>query len=107
MSLSSSPSAACTAVLDDLTAIVDGDATAVARHADHLASCDACRDARHEATMVARAVGRAGADFVVPADLEARVLAAVDAAAPAASSPPVPVPVPAPAPARLQYKRCR
>lgn len=98
MSLSSSPSAACTAVLDDLTAIVDGDATAVARHADHLASCDACRDARHEATMVARAVGRAGADFVVPADLEARVLAAVDAAAPAASSPTVPVPAPAPAP---------
>ena len=41
-------STACDQVNDDLAAIVDGDHDTIARHAEHLASCDTCRDARHE-----------------------------------------------------------
>src|SRR5512140_1683497 len=57
----------CEQLTDDLAAIVDGDRDVIARHADHLASCDACRDARHEATQLANLVAGAGADHVTPA----------------------------------------
>ena len=73
----------CTQIQDDLAALVDGDDAAIARHADHLASCDDCRDARHDATRLARMVASAGADYVVPADLADRVLAKAPADAPA------------------------
>ncbi len=69
---------ACNAFLDDLAAVVAGDQAALERHLDHLADCDACRDARHEATQAAAAIADAGADYVVPDDLEARILGAVD-----------------------------
>ncbi len=64
---------ACNDVHDDLGAIVDGRAAAVRRHADHLASCDDCRDLRHAAAAAAEAIADAGADFVVPHDLEDRL----------------------------------
>src|SRR6266496_3278291 len=62
-------------VKDDLAALVAGEPDAIARHADHLASCDECRDARHEATKLAEMIGDAGSDYVAPADLVDRVLA--------------------------------
>jgi tetratricopeptide (TPR) repeat protein len=71
----------CEQVTDDLVLLVDGDREAIARHAEHLASCDACRDARHEATQLAKLVAGAGADYVPGADLEATLLAALDQAA--------------------------
>src|SRR5262245_38026873 len=69
------------AVLDDLAALVAGEPDAIARHAEHLASCDECRDARHDAATLARQLGDAGADYVPAADLVDRVMAKVDAAA--------------------------
>src|SRR5216683_1965637 len=75
-------SSPCDQVQDELAAIVDGDRDAIARHAEHLASCDACRDARHDAQQIAALVGAAGGDYAPNVD---RLLAALDTAAPAAS----------------------
>ncbi|CAN5796909.1 hypothetical protein BH11MYX2_BH11MYX2_05270 [soil metagenome] len=73
----------CNDVLDDLAEIVGGDSAAIARHAEHLASCDECRDLRHEAQMTAQLAAGAGADYVPPTDLAARVLAKLDEVPPA------------------------
>ena len=48
------------AVLDDLDALIAGDEVVMARHADHLAGCDACRDAKYEAAQVAKRARVAG-----------------------------------------------
>ncbi len=64
-------------ITDDLAALVDNDDAAIARHAEHLASCDDCRDARHDASNLADLVGHAGDDHVA-SDLADRVLAALD-----------------------------
>jgi ferric-dicitrate binding protein FerR (iron transport regulator)/Mg-chelatase subunit ChlD/tetratricopeptide (TPR) repeat protein len=111
------PSPECLAVREDLAAIVDGDPEAVRRHADHLASCDECRDARHAAAAAARLLGAAGADFVPPADLEARLAAALDAApaateaasstTPTPKSTPKSTPAPTPTPAPRRVNRAR
>ncbi|HET7608417.1 MAG TPA: FecR domain-containing protein, partial [Gammaproteobacteria bacterium] len=67
--------------MDDLAALVAGEPDAIARHAEHLASCDACRDARHDATQLADKLAVAGADYVPGGDLAERVLAKLDAQA--------------------------
>ena len=67
------------AFLDDLAAIVDGDPAALERWADLLADSEAARDLRHEAQQAREAAAQAGLDYVPPADLDARVLAAIDA----------------------------
>ena len=77
----------CDRVTDDLSALVDGDRDAIARHADHLASCDHCRDARHEATLLAERVTASGADYVATGDLVGQLMQQI----------PVAEPVPAPA----------
>ncbi|MEZ4366821.1 MAG: hypothetical protein R2939_11100 [Kofleriaceae bacterium] len=46
--------AACQACLDAMASLLDDDAAALAAHADHLATCEACRDARHDAETLAR-----------------------------------------------------
>lgn len=66
-------------LLDELGPIVDGDAAAIARHADFLADDDDARDLRHEASGVADRLRHAGADYVPPADLDAKILAALEA----------------------------
>ena len=68
------------AFLDDLALLVDGDPATLAKWADVLADDDVARDVLHEARRTAQATHDAGAGFVVPADLEARVLAQIDAA---------------------------
>ena len=68
----------CDQVTAELSELVDGDRDAIARHAEHLAGCDACRDARHDATQLAARVGGAGIDHIPPADLATRVLALLD-----------------------------
>ncbi len=75
----------CERFMDDLASIVDGDEGALDRHLDHLSGCDSCRDARHEASAAARALGAAGDDFRLPADLTSRVLAGLAGAKPAAT----------------------
>jgi ferric-dicitrate binding protein FerR (iron transport regulator)/tetratricopeptide (TPR) repeat protein len=69
-------------VMDDLAALVAGDADTIARHADHLAQCDQCRDAKHEAAQLAARVADAGADYVPSEQLVERVMAKIDADAP-------------------------
>ena len=66
-------------VLDDLDALVAGDRDAIARHADHLASCDQCRDAKHEAAHVATMLRGAGSDYVPNAGLIDTLLAKIEA----------------------------
>ena len=68
------------ALLDDLALVIDGDRDALERHADFLADDDEARDLRHDAAQSAELLKNAGADYVPPADLEARILAALDAA---------------------------
>jgi ferric-dicitrate binding protein FerR (iron transport regulator) len=68
-------SALCSEVTDNMADVLDG--CADQRLVDHIATCDDCRDARHDAERGRALVARAGADFVVPADLEARLEAAL------------------------------
>ena len=74
------------AVMDDLDALVAGDPDAIARHAEHLAGCDECRDARHDATMLAHRLRDAGADHVAPRDVVERLMASLDATATATAT---------------------
>jgi tetratricopeptide (TPR) repeat protein len=64
--------------LDELGPIVDGDRNALARHADFLAGDDGARDMRHDAETAAAALVHAGDDWAMPADFEAKILAALD-----------------------------
>jgi len=92
----------CNEVNDDLADLVAGDRDAIARHAEHLATCDACRDLRHEATELAALLGQAGSDHVPQHDLRAKVLAAIAEPAPpvAKVAEAIEAKKPAPAPAR-------
>src|SRR5262252_9049155 len=97
----------CEEVIDNMADVLDGSA---AQHVlDHIADCDACRDARHDAERARVLVEKAGADFVVPADLEARLAAALEKRKPAAAPAAAPTPATA-APARavsVRPKRTR
>ncbi len=73
-------------LLDELGPVIDGEPDALGRHADVLAEDDDARDLRHDAADAAGALADAGADYVPPSDLEARVRAALDARVTAASS---------------------
>jgi hypothetical protein len=91
----------CTEVIDNMADVLDGSADQ--RLLDHIADCDACRDARHDAERARLLVEKAGADFVVPADLETRLAAALEKRKPAAAPLPAAVTAPTaapPAPAR-------
>jgi Vault protein inter-alpha-trypsin domain/FecR protein/von Willebrand factor type A domain len=70
---------ACTRIDEDLLGVLDG--TAHEALAAHVATCDACRDARHDAGRVGRLVAQAGADYVAPPDLGRRVEARLGEAA--------------------------
>ena len=65
-------------LLDELALVIDGDRDALARHADFLADDDEARDLKHDAIEVAERLEKAGADYAPPADLEARLMAALD-----------------------------
>src|SRR5678815_183805 len=75
----------CEAVIDELDELVAGNPDAIARHSEHLASCDDCRDARHEASELIGMVRDAGADHVPQLDLADRVLARLGTGAGATS----------------------
>src|SRR5678809_1818344 len=86
----------CNQIQDDLAGLVEGDDAVIARHADHLASCDDCRDARYEAGKLARAIAAAGDDHVATGDLAERLLARLDVEAAEAATVVAPAPAPAP-----------
>ena len=89
----------CSLVQDDLADLVAGDSATIARHADHLASCDDCRDARHDAAQLSATLGAAGADYVVPADMLDRVMAAAATSPSSTLQMPTMAPAPTGAPA--------
>ena len=68
----------CSRLRDDLASLADDEPAAVDAHADHLAECDECRDARHEARTIARALATAGDEFEETDDFHARLMRAVD-----------------------------
>ncbi|HEX5058008.1 MAG TPA: FecR domain-containing protein, partial [Kofleriaceae bacterium] len=65
-------------VMDDLAALVAGEASAISKHASHLASCDQCRDAKHEAAVLATRLAGAGSDYVPSNDLVDRLMTKLD-----------------------------
>jgi hypothetical protein len=66
----------CAEVEERMAEILDG--TAPDAILDHIADCDACRDARHDAERLRQVVLDAGADYRPPGDLELRLMAALD-----------------------------
>jgi ferric-dicitrate binding protein FerR (iron transport regulator)/Mg-chelatase subunit ChlD len=62
------PTPTCADVLDALAQIVEGDEETIERFANHLASCDHCRDLRHDARLAAEAAAEAGAAYEHPND---------------------------------------
>ena len=90
---------------DDLASVVDGEPAAVAAYQELLVDSIEHRDARFEAEHAARRLGEAGDDWEHPADLDARIVAAMQAqgeAIPDDAAPTTPEPVhsrePAPRP---------
>ena len=66
----------CRAVDEQMSELLEG--KAADELVEHVAECDRCRDARHEAERAARLVEEAGADFVMPAALERRLEQALE-----------------------------
>ncbi len=66
----------CERALEFLSEAVDGELPESS--ADHVASCDACRDLVHDARCAIEWVQHASDGFVAPKDLESRILAAID-----------------------------
>jgi hypothetical protein len=102
----------CEQFLSEMASVLDGSAAAALL--DHLAYCDACRDARHDAERGALLVADAGSDFALPAAFAQRLqrpattppVTAV--ARPVAAEPggaPAPAPVASPTPARSARAR--
>jgi hypothetical protein len=65
----------CTQVDEQMSEVLEGVASDALY--EHLASCERCRDARHDAELVAARVGDAALDYRLPEGLEARVLASL------------------------------
>src|SRR5688572_12546302 len=76
--MTSEESNLCSEVEDRMAEILDG--SAPDHLLDHLADCDRCRDARHDAERARELVAASPGDYEPPADLESRILAALDAA---------------------------
>lgn len=66
----------CTAVEDRLADAIDG--TLPEELAAHVVDCDDCRDKIHDANFVIDELRALGGDHAPPADLEAKILAAID-----------------------------
>ena len=73
-------SSMCQEVEERLSEVLDG--TASQRLFDHIASCDACRDLRHEATHASDFVSGSGKDFRPAEDFLEKLVARLDEARP-------------------------
>lgn len=76
----------CQQVDDNMSDIIDG--VAPAALFDHVAGCERCRDARFETEQVLLRVGSTSDDYRFPEELEARLMAALDAREAAPAPPP-------------------
>lgn len=97
LALQPGESAPCHELAHHLAAVADGDAEVLVRHAAHLATCDACRDLRHDARQLLAQLGGLASDFQPAADFSAKVEAALAGSQPvlAAASTTVPADRPA------------
>ena len=66
----------CEQVDEAMSELLDGSAPDVLL--EHVADCDRCRDARHDAEQARELAIDSGADYQHPEDLEQRLLAAID-----------------------------
>ena len=66
----------CVRVDDAMTDVLEG--TAPEALYDHIAECDRCRDARHDADDAAEIVADSGIDYVHPEDFDERIERALD-----------------------------
>lgn len=90
------PSVKCEQALEELASVLDG--SAKAHILQHLAECDACRDARHDAERAELLMSEAGSDFTLPRDFAQRLTMPAEAAAPQAAAPTEPAVPTAPKP---------
>ncbi|HHH27042.1 MAG TPA: hypothetical protein ENK57_01660, partial [Polyangiaceae bacterium] len=67
----------CASVDDAMTDVLEG--TASETLYEHIAECDRCRDARHDAEHAAEIVADSGIDYVHPDDFDERIERALDA----------------------------
>ena len=74
----------CNSVLEHLVDAADGELSDAL--STHVIGCDACRDLVHDVRRAVRELGEAAAGYIAPADLERRVLAAIDARGPVATT---------------------
>jgi len=92
-----SATALCERVTDDMASVLDGSASA--QLLAHVAECDDCRDARHDAERAELLMSQAGSDFSLPAGLKERLAVSPPVAEAAHDTAPAPTPTTAPAPA--------
>ncbi|HEY6077299.1 MAG TPA: VIT domain-containing protein, partial [Polyangiaceae bacterium] len=97
-----SEATSCERVSESLADVLDGSASP--ELLEHAASCDDCRDARHDAERAELLLSEAGSDFALPADLTEQLLAATPAPAkaPAPPTPPAAAAPEAAPPSRLR-----
>jgi Vault protein inter-alpha-trypsin domain/von Willebrand factor type A domain/FecR protein len=84
----------CERIVDEMASVLDG--SAPPELLDHVADCDTCRDARHDAERAELLMTEAGSDFQLPDDFAKR-LQAPAAITPAPTAPPPATPAGAPA----------
>ena len=77
LALQPGESAPCHELARDLAVVADGDAEALAQHVTHLATCDTCRDLRHDARQLLGQLAGLASDFAPLADFQAQVEAAL------------------------------
>ena len=70
----------CRRVEESLAAILSGDLDE--ELLEHIASCDSCRDLRHDAAMAAELIESAGADYTYPDDFGEQLLAKLESCIP-------------------------
>src|SRR5687768_1812534 len=73
----SSSMSLCDRVDETIADVLDG--TAAAEVLEHLATCDRCRDIRHETACAMEILEHASSDYVPPKDLTERLMTALDA----------------------------
>jgi tetratricopeptide (TPR) repeat protein len=76
----------CQRVSSEMSSVLDGSAPAALL--EHVATCDTCRDARHDAEQAARLVAASGRDFRVPDGLVEQLVNGVAEAPVASPAPP-------------------
>jgi hypothetical protein len=61
----------CQQVEEQIGSVLSGEADEALL--EHIASCDRCRDLRHDATLAAQAIESSGSDYLHPADFDQRL----------------------------------